>query len=245
MLLVFGCFGAKMPKPSAIITTVAGLMNDPDQTLYTNDAVLPYFNLALQELQELYELNDIPVTNETSALITIKAGIKRVGFDTIPALPSNLIEIKQLWESQSGLNQWVPMDKREFLPHYLEDHITTITMFGVWAWEGGRIQLIPATQPNDLKIDYTCSIFNLPILIKDINVNLPFTNIETYLEYKTAAICAMFIAENETRAMALDSSSGTALGRALGIPIKGMQSVVTRRRPFRASFKRRQRGVMM
>lgn len=227
-----------MPKPSDIITTVAGLMNDAFQSQYTNSVCLPFLNLSLDELQELYELNGLPVTNETSAAITIKSGIKSIGFDTTPALPSDLIEIQQLWESTAGLNQWIPLTKRETIPHYLEDG-TTISQFLIWAWEHGRITLIPANADNDLKIDYTCSLFNTPILIKDINVNLPFSNVKTYLEYKTAALCAMFIAENESRAMALDSLGGTALSRALGIPIKGMQSIVTRRRPFRHSYKNR------
>jgi hypothetical protein len=227
-----------MPKPSEIITTVAGLMNDSAQVVYTNSVCLPYLNLSLDELQELYELNGIPTTNETSAAIKILKGIDKLGFDTNPALPSDLIEIQQLWESPAGLNQWTPVVKRETIPHYLEDN-TTISQFLLWAWEHGRIRLIAANSDNDLKIDYTASLFNTPILIKDINVNLPFTNVKTYLEYKTAALCAMFIAENESRAMSLDSLTGSALSRALGIPIKGMQSIVTRRRPFRQSFKSR------
>jgi hypothetical protein len=213
-------------------------MNDSTQSLYTNTACLPYLNLSLDELQEIFELNGIPVTNESSAAITLKAGINKLGFDTTPSLPSDLIEIQQLWESPTGLNRWTPVDKREIIPHYLEDG-TTISQFLIWAWEHGRIQLIAANADNDLKIDYTASLFNTPIQIKDINVNLPFTNVKTYLEYKTAALCAMFIAENESRALALDSLTGTALSRALGIPIKGMQSINTRRRPFRSSFKRR------
>jgi hypothetical protein len=227
-----------MPKPSEIITTVAGLMNDPSQTLYTNAVCLPYLNLSLDELQELFELNDIPVTKETSAAITIKAGINKIGFDTTPALPSDLIEISEIWESTSGLNKWTPMVKKEFIPHYLQDN-TLISQFFIWTLEHGRVRLIAANADNDLKIDYIASMFNTPIQIKDVNVNLPFTNVKTYLEYKTAALCAMFIAENQSRAMALDSLTGTALIRALGIPIKGMQSVVTRRRPFRHSFKHR------
>lgn len=225
-----------MPKPSEIITTVSVLMNDSSQSVYTNAACLPLLNLSLDELQELFELNDIPVTNETSAAITIPTGVSRLGFDTTPALPSDLIEIKQLWESPNGLNQWTPIDKKETIPHYLEDN-TAISMFLIWALQHGRISLVAANSAIDLKIDYIGSLFNTPILIKDINVNLPFTNVKTYLEYKTAALCAMFIAENESRALALDSLARTALSRSLGIPVKGMQSIVTRRRPFRHSFK--------
>lgn len=227
-----------MPKPSEVITIVAALMNDAAQTQYTNAECLPFLNLALSELQEIFELNDIPITHETSATITIPTGVDRLGFDTTPALPSDLIEIIQLWESDNGQNRWFPVDKKDFIPHYLQDN-TAVSRFFVWEWKHGRIHVIPANTPIDLKIDYNASMFNLPIKIKDINVNLPFTNIGTFLDYKTAALCAMFIAENETRAMALDSSSGAALSRALGIPIKGMQSIVTRRRPFRAAFKQR------
>jgi hypothetical protein len=208
-----------MPQPSEIIKTVAVLMNDAAQTQYNNVSCLPLLNLALDELQELYELNEIPVTNEVSAAITIKAGIDRLGFDTTPALPSDLIEIKQIWESIKGSNSYTPVVS--------------------WTWEHGRLKFTVSKNDLDLKINYIGSIFNTPILIKDINVDLPFNNIKTYLEYKTTALCAMFIAENPTRALALDSLAGTALSRALGIPIKGMQSIVTRRRPFRASFKRR------
>jgi len=226
-----------MPKPSEIITAVAVLMNDASQSLYTNTVCLPLFNLSLDELQEVFELNGIPVTNETSAVIAIPAGVNRLGHDTTPALPSDLIEVKQLFESQSGQDNWTRVDKKEFLPHQYDN--VQMSYFQFWALEGGRIKLLPANSNLDLKIDYTASMFNTPILIKDINVNLPFTNIKTYLEYKTAAMCAMFIAENETRALALDSLATKALDRAMGIPIKGMQSVVTRRRPFRSGYKSR------
>ena len=227
-----------MPKPSEIIAASAVLMNDAAQSRYTNTAVLPFFNLSLDELQEIFELNGIPITNETSAAITIKQGISRLGFDTTPALPSDFIELQQLWESPVGLNKWIPVIKKDFIPHYLED-TTTISQFLIYTWEHGRILLVPANQDNDLKLDYTANMFNTPILIANINVNLPFTNVKTYLEYKTAAFCAMFMAENPQRATSLDSLAEGALGRALGIPIKGMQSITTRRRPFRHSFKHR------
>lgn len=227
-----------MPTPSSIISAVSSLMNDTAQQRYTNTTCLPYFNLALDILQEVYELNGIPVTNRTSAVIVVLAGIKRIGFDTSPALPGDLIEIQQLWESFAGQNEWIPMVKKEFIPHYLEDG-TTINQFLVWAWKNQAIELIAANANNDLRIDYTSSIFNTPIKIAQINTNLPYTNIKTYLEFETAALCAMFVAENDARASILNNLAADALSRALGIPIKGMQNIITRRRPFRAAFRRR------
>lgn len=227
-----------MPKPSAIISTVATLMNDTAQSLYDNAAVLPYLNLSLNILQEIYELNGIPITNKTPATINVPAGVSKIGFDTTPAIPSDLIEIQQLWESDEGQDTWIPMVKKEFLPHYLQVD-ALISQFLVWSWMEEEIRVIPANVDIDLKMDYIGSIFKTPILIGNVDVNIRATNIQTYLEFETASLCAMFIAENETRAMALAGMAGTALDRALGIPIKGMQSILTRRLPFRSSFKRR------
>lgn len=227
-----------MPKPSSIVTAVAALMNDSVQDIYTNIAVLPYINMSLNILQEIYELNGLPVTAKSSAAITLKSGIHRLAFDTNPALPSDFIELEQVWESPTGLNQWTPVNPVGFIPHYLED-TTQISQFLLYAWINDGIELLAANSDNDLKLDYIRSIFKTPILIANIDVNLPFTNIESYLNFMTAALCAMFIAENESRAMELNGLAGDALSRALGIPIKGMQSIITRRRPFRSSFKRR------
>lgn len=224
-----------MPKPSAIITTAAHLMNDSAQTEYTNAAVLPYLNIALNILQETFELNGVPVTNKTSIAITVPDGINKIGFDTVPSLPFDLIEIKELWESGEGLEQWIPLRKKDFIPNSLT---TSTSSFRIWAWKNEHIELVAASSALDLKIDYIGSVFRTPILIANIDVNIQMTNIQTFLEFQTAALCALFIAENETRAMALGGEAGSALSRSLGIPIKGMQSIVTRRMPFRAGYKR-------
>jgi hypothetical protein len=226
-----------MPKPSSIIVTAAALMNDAAQTLYDNTVCIPFVNMALMELQETFELNDIPLSNETSVPITMKAGKYLLGHDTNPALPSDLIEIKQLWESQSGQDNWTPMTKFEYLPHTLENG-QTISQFLLWVLLKDRITLIPANQDIDIKIDYISSIF-VKITSLNVEVDMPYVNVESYLQYKTAALLAMFIAENETRSMALDSLAGTALNRSMGVKVKGMQEIVTRRRPFRAAFKSR------
>lgn len=232
--------------PANIISAVSVLMNDYSQSQYNNITVLPFLNMALDELQETFELNSIPVTNEQSAIITIPSitnptpaqYVVQIGYNTIPALPQDLIEIQELWESPTGINEWTHVDKREFIPNYLLDG-TQSSQFLIWSWLHGAINVIGANQSNDLKMDYTANMFQTPILLANVNNSLSFINVGTYLQYKSGALCAMFVAENPERAQALDSLAGTALSRALGIPIKGMQSVTTRRRPFRASYKRR------
>lgn len=216
----------------------AVLMNDAARDLYSDSVVLPYFNMALDILQELFELNDIPVTHRASPSIIIKSGIKRVDFGTTPALPASLIEIYELWESPSGLNEWTPVTKKDFIPHYLEDN-TTISQFLLWASNNAGIDLIAANADNDLKIDGLYKIFDTPIIGANTGVNLPFVNITTFMEFETAALLSFFCAENPTRGQELNVLALDALTRALGIPIKAQQTIFTRRRPFRSSFKRR------
>ena len=226
-----------MPKPNAIIDDVAALLNDVAQSIYTDVAVLPYLNIALNDLQEQLELNNVPITNEVSSTLALTSGDTVVSFTSSPALPSNLIEIQQLWERTSGVIPWNPMTRKEFLPRSREDQ--QISQFLIWSWIDEEIRLIESTADIDLKIDYIKSIFATPILIGAIGTNLPIINVQQYLAYHTAALCARFIQENETRATSLESMAVNALDVELGIPTKGRQAITTRRRPFMGNYRRR------
>lgn len=229
-----------MSIPSQIITTVAALMNDAAQDEYTNAAVLPYLNLAMQILQETYQLNDIPVTHKTSSTLIVPANTPLIGYTTTPALPPDLIEIESLWESNTTQNKWVPMKRVDFLPNYMRG--TSVSLFGIWAWKNQFIEVLPSNAIIDIKMDYVASMF-VKVTIATIDQDLLATNITTYLEFQTAALCALFFAENESRAMALNGLAADALQRSLGIPIKQMQSMPIRRRPFRASYKSRRNVI--
>jgi hypothetical protein len=226
------------PTPADVMDMAASLMNDTAQSVYTDAKILPYLNMALDELQEVFQYNNIPVTNEVSLVLTVKSGVDRIGFGTTPSLPGNLVEIQRLWERSTGTDgPWIPVVKRDFVPRSLEDE--NITQFLVWAWVKQEIRFIPATADNDLKLDYIADIFNTPIKIGDIAVPLNVINVKQYLGFQTAALTAMFVAENETRAQKLESLAFLALERELGIPIKGRQAIVTRRQPFRGNYRRR------
>lgn len=227
-----------MPTPAEIITDAAVLYNDAAKQVITNEVGLRYLNIALAELQEAYEQGNIPTTNETSALINVPAGVTKVSFNGPVKLPKYLVEIQQLWESPAGLNQWTPMVRKDFLPHYLQDN-TIISQFLIWAWMDDEIRLIEANADIDLKLDYIKSIFTLPITLGEVNNNLPFVNVKTFLAYRTASLLAMYAGENETRAAALNADAQAALERTLGIKIKSQQDITTRRRPFRSAYKNR------
>jgi hypothetical protein len=151
-----------------ILDLSAASLNDQAQEKFTDVVLLPYLNMARMELEEVFEQNDIPVSEETSTILSVPANSTFIDFFSSPALPSDLIEIKQLWESTTGQNQFVPVTKVDSLT----GHITggsTYTSFGVWAWQNQQVKVRGAVGIVDVKIDYVRAFFATPITISLIN----------------------------------------------------------------------------
>lgn len=223
---------------SQILELSAGLLNDSDRDNYTDLVELPYYNIARIELEKIFELNNIPVTNETSAIVNVPAGITAIGFDTIPELPSDLVEIQRLYESFENQNVFVPVTKKEYLTPYQPGAAVPVALFGVWAWIGQEIRVFESLNDIDLKIDYIRHLFTF-LDESDLNNKNIIINTDDYFFYRVAGLCARFIMHDAGRADALDGNAAGALLTSLGISIKGKQPIMTRRRPFRASFKAR------
>lgn len=218
-----------------VFVASAALLNDQAQSVFTDAVQMPYLNMSLLELQESFEQNNIPVTNDTSAVIGVDAGVTEIGFNTSPALPSDLIDIQYIWQRVRDTNPYVPLAPRlDFLPEYNSDVETPYFLY--WAWQDQMIKLQAATSDMDLKLNYIKSIFVTVTSAHDI---LGVVNCLSFLQYRTAALCAEFIGENKTRAEDLNAYAVLALDRSLGISTKGTQAILTRRRPFRQSFKNR------
>ena len=221
---------------STVMNISAALMNDSAREVYSYTVQVPYLQMALQELQEEFELNSIPVTENVSAVINMPAGSEVIVYNGIgvPALPTDMVEPLQLWERQEGIDPWVPMTRRDFLPHDLEGVETN--QFIYWAWQSNEIRVLPANQDNDIKIDYIRQLFTT---ITDQNAQINVINARTFLEYRTAGLMAEFIERNITSANSLNAVALLARDRVLGIGSKGKQNIQSRRRPFRSSYKRR------
>src|SRR4030095_4770551 len=225
-----------------VMDVAASLMNDTAKTVYTYAAQSPYLRISLQELRELFELNNIPVTQQTSAVVQINAGITAIvynaaGTPVAPKLPDDMVEPAQLWERARGIDPYVPMTKQDYLPHNVEGVLTSQFIF--YTWNAQQIEVLPANQNNDIKIDYIRQLFPDAGATVDQNTVINVINCQTFLEYRTASLCAEFIERNQTSAQALGAYAVLALDRDTGIGVKGKQNIMTRRRPFRAGYKKR------
>lgn len=220
-----------------VMDASASLMNDTAMTVYTYTAQVPYLRIAANELQEHYQLNAIPATEVTSISINVPIGQTEIIFNgvaPIPSLPDDFIEPQQLWERPQGIDPYIPMTRREYLPHDLDG--TEISQFLYYTWADQKINFLPANQPNDIKIDYIKELF--PQIVDQGSI-INVINARTFLEYRTAGLLAEFIERNITSANSLNAYAVLALDRATGIGVKGKQAINTRRLPFRSAYKRR------
>lgn len=214
--------GSTSLTAAEVMDLSASLMNDSARTVYTYAAQMPYLNMALAELEEHFQLNNIPVTDETSVTITIPAGATEINaFDGVggglaPTYPQDLVEIQSIYEMAAGTNN--PSGSLS------------------WVWEGQKIKLLESTLVREVRLNYIKAIF--PKVTNHAAV-IGVINAKTFLFFRTAALCSEFIGENETRAAKCNSFAELAIDRVTGIGTKAKQSQTTRRKPLRASYKRR------
>lgn len=218
---------------SEVMDLSAAALNDADRTTYTYDIQIPYLKMALQELQEIFQLNSLPITQQTSAVIALTAGDDSIQFNVInsPRLPDNLIEPQRLWEQNRDSGPFMPMTRKEYIPHGLS---SAMNQQIYWVWQQNKIILLPSNQNNDIKIDYLGSLFPKYVIEQTI---IPCQNGLGFLSYRIGGLIKELIERDLQGASSLNGFASLALDRIQGISIKGKQSIMARRRPFRSSYK--------
>lgn len=221
-----------------VMNAVASILNDTARSVYTYSVQIPYLNMALRELQEDYELANMPVTDTVSAVLDVDSGVTSIGYEPdmpivgVQYLPDDLIEPKLLWERQAGINPFIPMTRVDVLPRYQEG--VELNQLIWYTWQSQQLRFLAANQDNQIKMDYTRNLF-VEVTDEDDTINV--VNAQTPLQYKTAALIARFVEENQQRANDNDILYINALERVEGIGTKGRQAIFIRRRPFRAAYK--------
>jgi hypothetical protein len=216
-----------------IMDGAAALLNDSDLSSFTYAVQIPYLNIALEDLRQEMEINNIPCTNAVSTAIYIPVGTTGIGGDNQPALPQDLVEIQKVSERLHGTtDDFIQITKMEFLP---ETSVITEDLL-YWAWVGQQIKFLGALTDRDVKIEYISAV--IPDVVNEGSV-IKVINAGLFLKYRTAALCAEYTGENKTRSDDLNLEAERALYKFLNLPTKGRQSIFVRRRPFRAAWKSR------
>jgi hypothetical protein len=214
---------------SQCVYGAALLLNDPEMAEYTYPRCLPFLNMAIYELNDHLVESNVSVVNQVTPPIPVTKGENYVA-----NLPLYLAEIQEVAERQLGSNAaFIALPRKEF-PDILP--VTNSLLF--WCWQNQRVIFNPsgAIASMEVQIKY----MNVPLRVAtDENSVIGTTNATMYLTYKLAALLAMYVGENESRAAALHEQAELALERVIGISNKGKQQIMTRHRPFRAGYKMR------
>src|SRR5215208_5347149 len=143
---------------SDVMDRAAAFLNDAAREVFTYVVQIPYLKTALTDLQQEFELHNIPVTNVTSAAIDVDAGeseITRENVGSPPNYPENLIEIQGVFERLQGSDDpFIELGHREFIPHSQEGIVFPNLV--IYAWEEEIIKFLPqdASTDREVKIDY-------------------------------------------------------------------------------------------
>lgn len=229
-----------MPLPvtaGQIFDTARSLLNDQIGATFTDTVLLPYLKIANEDLRLECEDNNIPMTNVTSAGITIPAGVKSIGNPDEPGsppLPEDLVEIVEMYERIAGTNNdFIQMRRKTFLP---KTDFQTVYL-EVYTWQEQQVHFIGATGIIEVKIDYVGQTIKGVI---NTNSEILLFNSMSFLWFRTAALAANYIGENKTRSDELNMEALRCIETMENIGIKNQQSVTIRRRPFMSGY--RQRG---
>lgn len=203
-----------------VLTESQALLNDQSGTLFTTATLLPYFQKAYSELQDLLQLADVPVIWTETVATTITAGGGT--FTPMPADFFNPIELheKAVGEADSF---YTLMSRVMWLPDTTPGPFLTY-----WAYLEERIDLNPANANRSVRLRYYKALPTITVVGDTLTVN----NAKTYLASRTAALAAFTIGEDSERAMALNEDANLALDRIKRMSIKANQINRTRRRPF-------------
>lgn len=229
---------------SSMMDAAAALMNDTEKQVWTNTVQLPYFKIACRELREHMASANMQLTEGTSEVITIDAGVTEInppingaGTNAAPTYPADLLEVQKVWARLSGSSD--PFIEVNYV-RGLDQTLAGINYDGIfqYTFQDNKIKFWPSTTDQEIKLEYVRSV--IPDLVTDDSI-ISVINAETFLIYRTAALLSEFVGENPSRSQSLNANAIMAVDRMTTIDVKGTQKVGTRRRPFLASLKARGR----
>lgn len=214
------------------------LLNDTAGALFTDTVLLPYTRKVYREFQSWGDTYGLQTTKRSTADLTpttVSGNYTILTYTgTTPVLPADLRVPIRIYEKlvSDPRDAYVPLYETPFKA--LVNLAVTRTTFDSWATDGTTIYLPNLTSPGtrNILIDYIGSV----ITFANAASTLYDIHFQTYLASMTAALAAMFISQNESRAAALKADADEALDQILGVLVRKNQGAFgVRRIPFGSS----------
>jgi len=214
-------------QASDVCLTAAVWCHDPNQRTYTTAKLLEMLKQAQRDLQDALILNDNAYLKEKySSVIDVAANAA-----SIVTIPTDFVDPIKLWERPDGGNsdQWQEVDIVEFI----EDE-TLYPEIRYMQWQDDTMKINPPTTAREVRLFYHSGL----TLVSGPTSVIPEQDWYSYLGFRTAAIAAVVIGENETRGAMLQSEAELALATLLSRGVKDNQAFPTRPLGYRSRQRR-------
>lgn len=219
---------------TTVAAGAAADLNDPAQGSFTNAILLPHLKTALRALATEFLMRGISYTRveKLNPGVTIAASPTAIVVRTQANLETDFpgfispIEFFEMAASESAtaFDKWRAMRQVDYLPNRVP-----LDYFNEWAFTGNALELPGCTQSIRLKARYLRDLTIISAIGDVIDIPGSFL----YLQKKTAALAAMYIGENESRAQVLAIEAAGELEKCITINLRSDQGIPAVRKPWR------------
>src|SRR6185295_10329489 len=130
---------------SEVTKQAAVLLNDPSQVIWTDIVLLPVLAKANEELEQLLEINEVPLQKQTSAAILVPHGIAEID------QPTDFVEALDLRERVKGGDVWGE-EIREV--DFIDPNNTLSANINEWCYRDARILVNPPTTDREVLLNF-------------------------------------------------------------------------------------------
>ena len=207
-----------------VMERVAGVfLNDPDQTFWTYEKIIPSLKYANDELGNLLTNHGISVQKDVSLVLVVDAG--DTDLDDYP--PDFFLPLELRERSRRGLLETGGWNKITEV-QWITPNLSPSDSIKQWAYRDNKIVFNPPTSDREILLRY---LRNIAIIQND-NSPIEIDRSINFLASRTAELCARFVGRNTQKADEIKAYEvSPAQHLLLNSFVRNSQKV--RRRPYR------------
>ena len=205
-----------------VMQRVAGVfLNDPNQTYWTDDKIIPSLKYANDELGNLLTNHGVSVQRAVSVNVDVE-----IGDTELPDYPTDFFLPLELRErARDSEEDWVNVgvDGR-----WINPNILSSARIIEWTYRNNKIFFNPPTSQREVQLRY---LRNIMAIVNKTN-NIEIDRSINFLASRTAELCARFVGRNPSKA---DEIKVNEVGHAQHMLINSFVRISqkVRRRPYR------------
>jgi hypothetical protein len=206
-----------------VMTRSAAHLNDLSQLVYTSAVLLPFFNMALDELEEEMAVFELTPLKKESIIIDVPAGSQ-----FLPQMPIDFVESVALFERNKGSQDiWAEVGEVVSIDRNYTDNPTQNIV--EWTVRGPQVFINPPSAGREAQLSYIAGLAQATGEATALDIE----SSRRFLALLTARNAARDLGNSVTKADSYREDIIRARDRLIGRMQKNSQDVLgTRRRPY-------------